>query len=314
MREISVSRKKELTIDNYCPGTNFISMRNLYFALFISLFTACRNVPASYIAGPRSATTYFTPGSAHFPMVSVHRGGGELPGYPENCLESFAHFARQMPCIIECDIVMSQDSVLYMMHDNTLDRTTTGTGKTSERDWAYLQSLYIKDNFGTISPYRIPSLDQALLWGKNKVLFTLDVKRGTPFGKVIESVRRAKAENYAVIITYNATDALKVHELHPDVMISVTIMKPEDYERLHDLGIPDRNMVAFIGVNEPDKALIEFLHAKEIPVILGVLGNLDKKAAARGNNVYKNYIDLGVDILSTDRPEAVYSVIKPSSL
>jgi len=284
--------------------------KHLYYLLLITLFTACRTAAPTYITVPESAFTYFTPGSPHFPMVSVHRGGGEIPGYPENCLESFEHFARQMPCIIECDIVMSADSVLYMMHDNTLDRTTTGTGKTAEKDWSYLQSLYIKDNFGTVSPYRIPSLDQALLWGKNKVLFTLDVKRGTPFEKVVESVRKAKADNYAVIITYNATDARKVYELHPGLMISVTIMKPEDYERLSRLGIPDRNMVAFIGVNEPDKSLIEFLHAKGIPVILGVLGNLDKKAAARGNKVYKNYIDLGVDILSTDRPEAVYSVIK----
>lgn len=285
--------------------------KHLYYLLLITLFTACRTAAPTYITVPESAFTYFTPGSLHFPMVSVHRGGGEIPGYPENCLESFEHFARQMPCIIECDIVMSADSVLYMMHDNTLDRTTTGTGKTAEKDWSYLQSLYIKDNFGTVSPYRIPSLDQALLWGKNKVLFTLDVKRGTPFEKVVESVKRAKADNYAVIITYNATDARKVYELHPGLMISVTIMKPEDYERLSRLGIPDRNMVAFIGVNEPDKSLIEFLHAKGIPVILGVLGNLDKKAAAQGNKVYKNYIDLGVDILSTDRPEAVYSVIKP---
>lgn len=283
----------------------------LYFVSLFILFTACRTAPRTYIAEPRSVFTYFTPGSAHFPAISVHRGGGEIPGYPENCLESFEYFARKMPCIIECDIAISRDSVLYMMHDNTLNRTTTGAGKTAERDWAYLQSLQVKDNSGTLTPYRIPTLDQVLEWGRNKVLFTLDVKRGTPFEKVIESVRKAKAENYSVIITYNATDARKVYELHPGLMISVTIMKPEDYERLHQLGIPDRNMVAFIGVNEPDKSLIGFLHAKGIPVILGVLGNLDKKAAAQGNKVYKNYIDLGVDILSTDRPEAVYSVIKP---
>lgn len=255
--------------------------KSLYLLFFLALFTACRST-RTFIPEPRSAFTYFSAGNTHFPMVSVHRGGGEIPGYPENCLESFEHFARLMPCIIECDIAMSKDSVLYMMHDNTLERTTTGTGKTSERDLAYLQSVYIKDNFGTVTPYRIPTLDQALQWGKNKVLFTLDVKRGTPFEKVVESVRKARAENSSVIITYNATDAGKVYGLAPELMISVTIMKPEDYERLHQLGIPDRNMVAFIGVNEPDKALIEFLHAKGIPVILGVLGNLDKKSGCPG--------------------------------
>ena len=283
-------------------------MKKLHYWLFLLLpFSACRNVPNTYVPVPDAAFSFFQPQRVHFPMVSVHRGGGEVPGYPENCLESFEHFAQKMPAIIECDVVMSKDSVLFLMHDTTLERTTTGSGKNTERDWAYLQTLRIKDNFGTVTPYRVPSLDQALQWGRNKVLFTLDVKRGTPFDRVVASVKAHRAENYAVIITYNATDARKVYALDPSLMISVGIQKKEDYERLHGLGIPDRNMVAFIGVN----ALIEYLHSKGIPVILGVLGNLDKKAEARGNNVYKNYIDLGVDILSTDRPEAVYSVIRP---
>lgn len=61
--------------------------------------------------------------------ISAHRGGGDYEGYPENCIESFAWLANQMPVTIECDIVMTKDSVLIMMHDNTFDRTTTGRGK-----------------------------------------------------------------------------------------------------------------------------------------------------------------------------------------
>lgn len=281
-----------------------------YILLLLVALSACRT-SSPYLKTPNDLSHYLKAGSSHYPMISIHRGGGEIPNYPENCLESFAYFARQMPSIIECDIVLSKDSVLYMMHDNTLDRTTTGTGKTAEQNWAYVQSLRLKDNFGTVTPYKVPTLEEVLKWGKNKVLFTLDVKRGTPFEKVIEEVVKTGSENNSVIITYNATDAKKVHELHPGLMISVTIMKEEDYVRLQALGIPDKNMVAFIGVNEPSSTLINFLHAKGIPTILGVLGNLDKKAAAQGNKVYKNYIDLGVDILSTDRPEAVWSVIKP---
>jgi glycerophosphoryl diester phosphodiesterase len=281
-----------------------------YILLLLVVVSACKTSPP-YLSTPKDLSQYLKAGSSHYPMISIHRGGGEIPNYPENCLESFSYFARQMPSIIECDIVLSKDSVLYMMHDNTLDRTTTGTGKVSDRSWDYVQQLTLKDNFGTVTPYKVPTLDQVLRWGKNKVLFTLDVKRGTPFEKVIQEVVNTGSENNSVIITYNATDAKKVYDLHPGLMISVTIMKEEDYTRLKNLGIPDRNMVAFIGVNEPDSSLINFLHAKGIPTILGVLGNLDKKAAAQGNKVYKKYIDLGVDILSTDRPEAVWSVIKP---
>jgi glycerophosphoryl diester phosphodiesterase len=286
--------------------------KNLLLLSFIVFFYGCKvSQPSTYIKEPKSSFEFFKVGSPQFPMVSVHRGGGEIENYPENCLESFSYFASKMPSIIECDIVMSKDSVLYMMHDNTLERTTTGTGNAFQQNWNYVSTLNVKDNFGNVTPYKVPTLDQTLLWGKNKVLFTLDVKRGTPFEKVIESVKRTKTENISVIITYNATDAKKVYDLNPNLLISVGIMKEEDYHRLRELGIPDKNMVAFIGTREPQKELIDFLHQKGILTILGVLGNLDKKAEAQGNNVYKKYIDLGVNILSTDRPEAVYSVIKP---
>ena len=44
-------------------------------------------------------------------------------------------------------------------------------------------------------------------------------------------------------------------------------------------------------------------------VILGTLGNLDKQAEARGNNIYKKYADLGVDIFATDRPIEVLETV-----
>lgn len=71
------------------------------------------------------------------PLISAHRGGGTYVGYPENCLESFGYLARQMPIVIECDIAQTKDSVLLMMHDDTYERTTTGTGKVSEQTWNY---------------------------------------------------------------------------------------------------------------------------------------------------------------------------------
>lgn len=243
-------------------------------------------------------------------MVSVHRGGGEPVNIPENCLESFEFYAKKMPVTIECDIAMSKDSVLFLMHDSTLTRTTTQAGKTKEVTWDYLKTLKIKDNYGNITSFSIPTLDQTLKWGKGKVLFTLDIKRGTPFEKVIASIQKNKAENYSVIITYNATDAKKVYELNQNLMISVGIFNTEDYERLSALGIPDKNMIAFIGTKEPKAELVDFLHQKGIPTILGVLGNLDKKAEANGNKTYRSFLDLGVDVLSTDRPEAVYEEIR----
>ncbi|WP_338876892.1 glycerophosphodiester phosphodiesterase family protein [Spirosoma sp. SC4-14] len=242
--------------------------------------------------------------------ISAHRGGGDLKGYPENCIESFAYLAKTMPVIIECDIDLTKDSVMVMMHDATLDRTTTGTGKLIDKTYNELAQYRLEDNMGNVTPYKIPTLEQVLTWGKGKVTFTLDVKRNVSFGKVVDMVRKTGMEDYAAIITYNAQDAAKLNKLDPKLMISVTIRNRAEYDRLHELGIPDNRMVAFVGVKEPDTELYQFLHQKGIACILGTLGNLDKQAAAKGDQVYRKFAENGADIMSTDRPLEVWQVVR----
>lgn len=241
--------------------------------------------------------------------ISAHRGGGDLKGYPENCIESFAYLAKNLPVIIECDIDLTKDSVMVMMHDATLDRTTTGTGKLIDRNYAELGQYRLEDNMGNATPYKIPSLEEVLRWGKNKVTFTLDVKRNVSFAKVVDMIHKTGAGDYVAVITYNAQDAAKLNKLDPTLMISVTIRNRAEYDRLRELGVPDNRMVAFVGVKEPDADLYKFLHDKGIACILGTLGNLDKQAAAKGDQVYKTFAQNGADIMSTDRPFEIAKVL-----
>lgn len=236
------------------------------------------------------------------PRISVHRGGGELIGYPENCIESFTYISKKIPVFIECDVEISKDSTLFMMHDNTLNRTTTGGGKLIEKNWEEFKNEKLKDNFGNVTSYHIPLLSEVLQWSKNHSILTLDVKKNTPFTKVIAEVEKQKAQNNVVIITYNANEAKEVYELNPNLMISVGIMQIADYDRLKSLGIPDKNMIAFIGTREPKKELIDFLHSKGILTLLGTLGNLDKKALNSSKNLYQEWTAMGVDIVATDYP------------
>lgn len=264
--------------------------------------------------GPAGAADYFHYVPNRPALISVHRGGGDLKTYPENCIESFAYVAGQIggkthPAIIECDIDLTQDSVMVMMHDATLDRTTTGSGPLATKTYAQLAGIRLKDNFGNLTPYRIPTLEDVLKWGRGRgkanrgpVLFTLDVKRNVRWAKVVELVRKTGSQANAAIITYNATDAGLVHQLAPELMISVTIRNQAEYDRLRDAGVPDNRMLAFVGVKEPDGTLYGFLHAKGIATILGTLGNLDKQAAAKGDAVYREFAQHGADIMSTDRP------------
>ncbi|MFN0291118.1 glycerophosphodiester phosphodiesterase family protein [Pedobacter helvus] len=235
-----------------------------------------------------------------YPLLSAHRGG-PMPGFPENAIETFENATTYQPVIIEFDVALSKDSTLVIMHDDKLDRTSTGAGLVSSYTYSELQKFTLKDDEGKITDFKIPTLEEVLKWGKNKVLFTIDIKRGVPYEKIIAAVRKTKSENNSIIITYNANQAAKVHELAPDLMISATVKSPEDLERLNQMGVPNDKIVAFVGVAEPDQSLYKYLNNKKISAILGTMGNLDRSAKANKNKqVYRNLVANGADVLSTD--------------
>lgn len=279
----------------------------LVLGLSVGLITCSPRTYTKIPAGKAYDFFKYTPSQPA--KISAHRGGGDLKGYPENCIESFAYLAKNLPVIIECDIDLTKDSVMVMMHDATLDRTTTGTGKLIDRNYAELGQYRLEDNMGNATPYKIPTLEEVLRWGKNKVTFTLDVKRNVSFAKVVGMIHKTGAGDYVAVITYNAQDAAKLNKLDPNLMISVTIRNRAEYDRLRELGVPDNRMVAFVGVKEPDADLYKFLHDKGIACILGTLGNLDKQAAAKGDQVYKTFAQNGADIMSTDRPFELAKVL-----
>lgn len=260
------------------------------------------------------------------PLVSAHRGGRFYKGYPENSIQAFAFTSYHLPAIIECDVRMSRDSVLLLMHDDDLDRTSTGKGPVKDKSWEELKDLSLVDDFGQQTDYHIPSLKQALIWGKGRVIFTLDVKRNIPFDKVIEVVEEMGAENYAAIITYNWKDAKTVHGLNPDLMISIGMRKEEDVDKHWPAsGIPANRILAFTGYASKDpyevpQVLISKIQAAGIPVIYGRFGGEGKKSLSAS---YQKLAKAGIDIWTIDYPRlarkalpdyAAYSFIVKSSL
>lgn len=248
--------------------------------------------------------SFFRLSSNFYPLVSAHRGG-PTTNFPENCTATFQNTITYNPAIIETDIAMTKDSVLVMMHDNTLDRTTTGTGNISTYTYSELQNLFLKDNEGNTTPYKIETLDEVLQWGKDKVVYTLDVKRGVPFEKVVDAVTKNNAENYSIIITYNANQAAEVYALAPDLLLSVSARGKEDIERMEDLGVKVENMVAFVGVSFPKPEVMTYMKSRGITCISGTMGNIDKSAEAKNDGVYLDIVNEGVMIISSDRPKQV---------
>jgi glycerophosphoryl diester phosphodiesterase len=74
-----------------------------------------------------------------YPLWIAHRGAGKLA--PENTLAAFRLGAAHGFRAFECDVKLSADGVLFLLHDSTLDRTTSGRGDAGSRPWAELSRL-----------------------------------------------------------------------------------------------------------------------------------------------------------------------------
>lgn len=255
--------------------------------------------------------SFLEPGSEAYPLVSAHRGGVNIKGYPENSMEVFKYMLGKTKAILEIDVSITKDSMLILMHDNTLDRTTTGSGRVDQSNWTAIKELKLKDDFAAVTNFDIPTFDEALKWSRKKTILSVDVKRGVPFKKVIQAIHKRKMQDYVMVITYNLEDAQRVFQIDPSLQISVSIRNMEEFERFMNSGIPADNMVAFTGTIGIKPELYQKLHEKGIPVIVGTMGNMDRSAEASGKNeIYREIIEKGGDIIATDRPEVASEMIR----
>lgn len=105
-------------------------------------------------------------------LVVAHRG--DWRNAPENSLQAFQNCIDMGVDMIELDLHMSKDSVLFLMHDNTVDRTTNGLGKVSDFTAAELKKLHLKSGHGVGTRHQIPTFEEALNLCKGKILINVD--------------------------------------------------------------------------------------------------------------------------------------------
>lgn len=74
-----------------------------------------------------------------YPLWIAHRGAGKLA--PENTLAAFRLGASHGYRMFECDVKLSADGLPFLLHDATLNRTTSATGVAGERPWHELSQL-----------------------------------------------------------------------------------------------------------------------------------------------------------------------------
>lgn len=247
-------------------------------------------------------------------LIASHRGG-PAPGYPENAIETMQYGLDQGILVHEIDVAESRDGVLFLMHDRSLGRTTTGSGFVADTDWDTIQTLNLKDNEGSITSYTAPKLSDVLLWAKETgAIVELDKKPTTSFRNIISLVRAAEAEDNVVLITYNDNQAIEVAGLAPDLMMTASVNSRAHQEELAAAGVDFDNVVAWMGISNPNTRAFEAIGSRGVETAFGTLGRPDERLddvywADGDGSEFQDLADGGLTMLATDAPYRVAAAL-----
>jgi hypothetical protein len=124
-------------------------------------------------------------------LVIAHRG--DSAHRPENTLASFASALEVGSQLVEFDVRLTRDGMPVVIHDATLDRTTTGTGPVREHTLSEVRAVsagYPELFASAYASERVPTLAEALgfLRGRARVMIEIKEEPGGRLGIVLDSL------------------------------------------------------------------------------------------------------------------------------
>ena len=242
------------------------------------------------------------------PVVSAHRGG-PMKGFPENCLATFSNTLQHTFALLEIDPRYTKDGQIVIFHDPTLERTSTGQGRVADQTLAELRRLQLKDPEGNVTPHPMPTLDEALEWARGRTILVLDQK-DVPVVVRVKKITDHKAESFAMVIVNSFKDAQAVYASNTNVMMEVMIPNRARFAEFDGLGVPWRNVVAFVGHTPPeDRELYQMIHRKGVNCMIGTSRHLDLRFLKEKMGSlqplepeYRAFLERGADLIETDIP------------
>ncbi|GJM43027.1 MAG: glycerophosphoryl diester phosphodiesterase [Ardenticatenaceae bacterium] len=166
-------------------------------------------------------------------MVIAHQGGEWLR--PSNTLVAFDHAVELGVDVLEMDIHQTKDGVIILMHDDTVDRTTDGSGAINEMSYAEIRALdaghYWTDDDGATYPYRglgiqVPTLEE-IFQNYPEMRMNIEIKQETPsmVRPFCTLIHDYNMEEKILVATFHQATVEEFREVCPGVITSM--VEPE---------------------------------------------------------------------------------------
>lgn len=223
-------------------------------------------------------------------IVVGHRGCAAIE--PENTLRAFRR-AIELGCdMVECDVRLTRDGHLAIIHDERVDRTTNGSGPVADFTLAELHALDAGKG------ERIPTLPEVLEVVRGHVEILVELKgEGTP-DPAVEVVRSLGMTREVVLTCFDLARIRRVKEIDASLRTGAIFGEPPPDAAAQATAAGAEGM----GVNHrhQSRALIDAAHAQGLRIRAW---NPDTEPEMRA------MIDLGVDGIGSNRPDLLLGLL-----
>ncbi|WP_294332331.1 glycerophosphodiester phosphodiesterase family protein [uncultured Chryseobacterium sp.] len=255
-------------------------------------------------------------------MVVAHRA--DWREAPENSAWTVRKAIEKGIDMVEVDLALTKDSVLVLMHDKTIDRTTTGTGKPGDYTLAELRKFFLKDGLGSTTQMKVPTLEEILDITQNKILINLD--KGFDYISIVYPLLKKRKMLDQVLFkgieTYKEFDR-KYGTIKNDIhfMPIIRLNVKEGWQKINEYTDHYKIYGFEFTVGNTEENMIDFskVRAKGCKVWVNALwphhnaGHNDD-LVLENPDAYEWFLKNHINIIQTDRPKELIGFLKKRNL
>jgi len=235
-------------------------------------------------------------------VVISHRG--EHLHHPENTMPAFRAAVDAGADFIEVDVRTTSDGKLVLMHNDTVDGRTNGTGAVKDMTFEQIRALDAGAKSGQeFAGTQVPTFDEALEYAHGKIGVYVDTKRASA-ADIVAALERHDMQDHVVI--YGGFEYLKqVAALRPKIKVMPESVNVTVIKRLIDELKP--KVIAFSARDFTDE-VIGMAHDAKAEIYVDRLGDADRP------EIWQNAVDRGAAGIQTDKPAELVQYLRGKGL